>query len=128
VVLKLFLKKFQPLSLEKYQHLCKVLLAQSLPIVKFYLWLKYLHNFQNHPVHYNSDIFLTCDTDESFKYFHLKSKWLKDLVAFSKFFENMKMRVASSFCLFNEKIENAVLKNNYVKKFINIFRNLFELF
>jgi hypothetical protein len=32
------------------QHLYKALLAQSLPIVEFYHWLKYLHNFQSHPV------------------------------------------------------------------------------
>jgi hypothetical protein len=30
------------------QHLYKALLAQSLPILEFYHWLKYLHNFQSH--------------------------------------------------------------------------------
>jgi hypothetical protein len=47
---KLFLKNVYPLFLENYQHLYKAVLAQSLPIVEFYHWLKYLHNFQSHPV------------------------------------------------------------------------------
>jgi hypothetical protein len=41
---------FDPFFLEKYQLLYKALLAQSLPIVELYHWLKYLHNFQSHPV------------------------------------------------------------------------------
>jgi hypothetical protein len=45
-----FFEKLLPPFLEKYQHFDKPLLAQSLPIVEFYHWLKYLHNFQNHPV------------------------------------------------------------------------------
>jgi hypothetical protein len=49
---KLFLKNLHPLFLEKYHHLYKTLLAQSLPIVEFYPGLKYLHNFQDHPVHF----------------------------------------------------------------------------
>jgi hypothetical protein len=48
---KLFLKNFEFLFLEKYQHLYKASMAQSLPIVEFYHWLKYLDNFQSHPVH-----------------------------------------------------------------------------
>jgi hypothetical protein len=38
------------LSLEKYQHLYKALLAQSLLFVGFYHWFKYLHNLESHPV------------------------------------------------------------------------------
>jgi hypothetical protein len=45
-----FFEKFYPLFLEKYQHLYKALLAQSLPIVEFYHRVKYLHNFLSHPV------------------------------------------------------------------------------
>jgi hypothetical protein len=47
---KLFLENFYLLFLENYQHLYKAVLAQSLPILEFYHWLKYLHNFQSHPV------------------------------------------------------------------------------
>jgi hypothetical protein len=36
VALKLFLKNFDPLFLEKYQHLYKASLAQSLSFVGFY--------------------------------------------------------------------------------------------
>jgi hypothetical protein len=50
VAAKLFSKNFYPHFLEKYQHFDKPLLAQSLPIVEFYHWLKYLHNFHSHPV------------------------------------------------------------------------------
>jgi hypothetical protein len=42
-----FLEKLLALFLEKYQ----ALLPQSLPIVEFYHWLKYLQNFQSHPIH-----------------------------------------------------------------------------
>jgi hypothetical protein len=48
--LQTFFEKFYPLFFENYQHLYKALLTQSLPIVEFYHWLKYLHNFQSHPV------------------------------------------------------------------------------
>jgi hypothetical protein len=43
-----FLKNFEPLFLEKYQHLCKALLAQSLRFIGFYHRLKNLHNLQSH--------------------------------------------------------------------------------
>jgi hypothetical protein len=45
---KLFLKNFEPLFLEKYQHLYK---ASSLPFMGFYHRLKYLHNIQSHSVY-----------------------------------------------------------------------------
>jgi hypothetical protein len=48
---KLFLKNFYLLFLEKYQHLYKTLLAQSLPFVGFNHRLKYLYNLQSHPVY-----------------------------------------------------------------------------
>jgi hypothetical protein len=50
VAFKLFLKNFKPLFLEKYQHLYKTSLAQTLTFVKFYHRLKYLHNIQCHSV------------------------------------------------------------------------------
>jgi hypothetical protein len=43
-----FFFKFEPLFLEKYQHLHKASLTQLSPFVEFYHWLKYLHNLQNH--------------------------------------------------------------------------------
>jgi hypothetical protein len=48
---KLFLKNFELPFLEKYQHLYKASLDQSLPFVGFYHKLKYLHNLQSHSVH-----------------------------------------------------------------------------
>jgi hypothetical protein len=48
---KLFLKNFEPLFLEKYQHLYKASLAQSLPFVGFYHRLKYLNVIQSHSVY-----------------------------------------------------------------------------
>jgi hypothetical protein len=50
VALKLFLKNFHPLFLEKYQHLYKASLAQSLPFVGFYHIYTYLHNLQSDSV------------------------------------------------------------------------------
>jgi hypothetical protein len=43
---------------EKYQHLYKTLLTQSLPAVEFYHWLKYLRNFQSHPVFVRDELIL----------------------------------------------------------------------
>jgi hypothetical protein len=51
VASKLFFYTFSAFFLEKYQHLNKAFLAQSLPVVEFYHWLKYLHNVQSHPVY-----------------------------------------------------------------------------
>jgi hypothetical protein len=46
-----FWKTFSLFFLENYQPLYMGLLAQSLPIVEFHRWLKYLHNFQSHPIY-----------------------------------------------------------------------------
>jgi hypothetical protein len=54
---KLFLKNFELLFLEKYQHLYKALLAQSLLFVGFYHRIKYLHNLQSHPVYWSAATF-----------------------------------------------------------------------
>jgi hypothetical protein len=45
-----FLEKLLGTFSRKISTFYKALLAQSLPIVEFYHWLKYLYNFQSHPV------------------------------------------------------------------------------
>jgi hypothetical protein len=46
-----FLKNFESLFLEKYRHLYKALLPQSLLFVGFSYRVKYLHNLQSRPVY-----------------------------------------------------------------------------
>jgi hypothetical protein len=99
IFLNSFFHKIQwlpkPLLFEKYQHLLKALLAQSSPFVVFYHRLKYLHNFQNHPVYIKrqkwnkGDIFLSAEFCEGnsemlFDNFHfsIPSLYAKNIIQF----------------------------------------------
>jgi hypothetical protein len=48
---------FDPFFRKMFSLLYKTLLAQSFSTVELYHWLKYLHNFQSHPVLIKSESF-----------------------------------------------------------------------